>query len=140
MSRVTNSGSTPEAYFVDARLDQTTQLNLSSLTTSQMTVPIDSTNLPLYMVPTHTTSVTASAKAPAPIYFDYWWVFGDPDLISSGSSAQRQPQRDVQRQPGGGRVVGDHALPGRARRGQRRDAGDGPDGTVGRPPRPSTRR
>jgi hypothetical protein len=82
---VTNSGSTPEAYFVDARLNQSAQLNLAALTTSQVTVPIDSTNLPLYMVPTHTTSVTASATAPSPIYFDYWWAFGDPDLISTSS-------------------------------------------------------
>ena len=89
--RVINSGSTPEAYFVDARLDQTAQLNLPSLTTSKLRVPIDGTNLPLYMVPTHTTAVTASAQAPAPIYFDYWWVFGDPDLISSGAPFSGSP-------------------------------------------------
>ena len=41
--------------------------------------------MPLYLVPTHTTSVTASANASAPIYFDYWWAFGDPDLISSSA-------------------------------------------------------
>jgi hypothetical protein len=85
MVKVTNTGSSPEAYFVDARLDQTTQLNLPALTSSQVTVPIESTTLPLYLVPTHTTSITASAHASAPIYFDYWWAFGDPDLISSGT-------------------------------------------------------
>jgi hypothetical protein len=83
--KVTNSGNSPEAYFVDARLNQTTQLNIPAVTTSQVTVPIDSTDIPLYVVPTHTTSVTASADAPAPIYFDYWWAFGDPDLISTSA-------------------------------------------------------
>jgi hypothetical protein len=83
MVKITNSGTSPEAYFVDARLDQTTQLSLPSLTSSQVTVPIEA-GVPLYMVPTHTTTITASADAPAPIYFDYWWAFGDPDLISSG--------------------------------------------------------
>jgi hypothetical protein len=85
MVKVTNTGSTPEAYFVDARLNQTAQLNLPALTSSQVTVPIETPTVPLYLVPTHTTSVTASANAAAPIYFDYWWAFGDPDLISSGA-------------------------------------------------------
>jgi subtilisin family serine protease len=91
MVKVTNTGSSPEAYFVDARLDQTTQLNLPALTSSQVTVPIESTTLPLYLVPTHTTSITASAHASAPIYFDYWWAFGDPDLISSGAPLSGSP-------------------------------------------------
>jgi Peptidase inhibitor I9 len=82
---VTNNGNSPEAYFVDARLDQTEQLTLAPLTTSQVTVPITSTNLPMYLVPTHTTSITASASSTAPIFFDYWWAYGDPDLISSSA-------------------------------------------------------
>ncbi len=81
--KVRNTGSAPEAYFVDARLNHATQLNLAPLTTSQTTVPISSTNIPIYLVPTHTTSVTAGATAPAPIYFDYWWTWGDPDVIST---------------------------------------------------------
>jgi subtilisin family serine protease len=81
--RVRNTGNTPEAYFVDARLNSTTTLNLAPLTTATTPVPITGTP-PVYLVPTHTTSVTAAATAPAPIYFDFWWAFGDPDLISSG--------------------------------------------------------
>ena len=82
--RVRNTGNVPEAYFVDARLNNATTLNLAAVTTSQTSVPISGTP-PIYLVPTHTTSVTATATAPAPIYFDYWWAFGDPDLISSGA-------------------------------------------------------
>jgi hypothetical protein len=81
--KVTNTGSTPEAYFVDARLNQSEQLPLSALTSSQTTVPISTETVPMYVVPTHTTSITATATAPAPIYFDYWWSFGDPDIFSS---------------------------------------------------------
>ena len=81
--KVTNTGAAPEAYFVDGRLNHATQLNLPAVTTSQTTVPISSPNIPLYVVPTHTTSVTASATAPAPIYFDFWTAWGDPDLIST---------------------------------------------------------
>ncbi len=81
--KVTNTGDATEAYFVDARLNHLAQLSLPALTTSQLTVPISSTNIPMYLVPTHTTSVTASASAPAPIYFDYWSTWGDPDVIST---------------------------------------------------------
>jgi Subtilase family len=81
--KVTNTGSTPESYFVDGRLNHATPINLVPVTTSQTTVPISSPNIPLYVVPTHTTSVTASATAPAPIYFDFWAAWGDPDLVST---------------------------------------------------------
>jgi hypothetical protein len=40
------------------------------LTTNKITVPITSTKTPLYLVPTHTSSVTASGKSTAPFYFD----------------------------------------------------------------------
>ncbi len=80
--KVTNSGSSPEAYFTDGRLDQSTTLDLSSLTSSSVKVPITGTP-PLYLVPSHTTSLTATASSTVPIFFDYFWNFGDPDLISS---------------------------------------------------------
>jgi subtilisin family serine protease len=83
--KVTNNGSTPEAYFVDARLNQNVQMGLAALTTNQITDPIVSTNIPMYLVPTHTSSVTASATSTAPIFFDAWWSYGDPDLPSTSS-------------------------------------------------------
>jgi hypothetical protein len=83
--KVTNSGSTPEAYFVDARLDESARMSLAPLTTNQITDPIVSSNLPMYLVPTHTSSVTASASSTAPIFFDTWWSYGDPDLISAST-------------------------------------------------------
>jgi hypothetical protein len=50
---------------------------------SQTAVPITSSTIPMYLVPTHTTSLTATATAPAPIYFDFWSVWGDPDVAST---------------------------------------------------------
>ncbi|HYB28284.1 MAG TPA: S8 family serine peptidase, partial [Solirubrobacteraceae bacterium] len=85
--KVTNNGDTPEAYFVDARLDQTTQLSLAALTMSQTSVPISTVTVPMFVVPTHTMSITATATAPAPIYFDFWWAFGDPDIASTTGDA-----------------------------------------------------
>jgi hypothetical protein len=79
---VTNTGKVPEEYFVDGRLNQNTTYNLPSQTSSTVEVPITGTP-PEYFVPSHTTSVTATASASAPVYFDYWSYFGDPDLFSS---------------------------------------------------------
>jgi hypothetical protein len=46
---------------------------------------VTSTTVPTYLVPSHTTSITAAASASAQIYFDYTWFLGDPDLISSSA-------------------------------------------------------
>ena len=83
--KLTNPGTTPEAYFVDARLDRSVQLRLSSSTGSTVRVPVPSTTVPQYLVPSHTTSITAAVSAKRPIFFDYSWAFGDPDLISSSA-------------------------------------------------------
>jgi hypothetical protein len=48
-------------------------------------VPVSSATVPTYLVPSHTTSITAVASARAPIFFDYSWFLGDPDLISSSA-------------------------------------------------------
>jgi Peptidase inhibitor I9 len=80
--RVKNNGNVPEEYFVDGRLNQSATYNLAPLTSSTVEVPITGTP-PEYFVPSHTTSVTATASTTKPIYFDYWSYFGDPDLFSS---------------------------------------------------------
>lgn len=83
--KVTNNGSTPEAYFTDSRLHTASTLNLAAQTSAAITVPITASTVPQYLVPTHTTSITATASAPAPIFFDYFWNYGDPDLASSST-------------------------------------------------------
>ncbi len=89
--RVTNTGPTPEAYFVDARLASEQTVTLAPQTTAQVQLPdYDYTTLPSYLVPSHTTSLTGTVRSSARAWFDLTWPFGDPDLISSvGKTATR---------------------------------------------------
>ena len=89
--RVTNSGSTPEAYFVDARLTRQTSVTLAPQTVANIRLPdYNFTTLPTYLVPSHTRAITGTVTAGAPAFFDFTWPFGDPDLISSaGKTAVR---------------------------------------------------
>lgn len=80
--RVKNTGSAPEAYFVDSRLENSTNYDLATLTSSSIQVPLSGAP-PMYFVPSHTTSITASVTASVPIFFDFWQYFGDPDIFSS---------------------------------------------------------
>ena len=89
---ITNSGATPEQYFVDGRLDGTTQLHLVSSTGASTSLPnTTAAPSPQYLVPSHTTSITVHASAPKPIVLNFAWAFGDPDLLSSGSSTTNNP-------------------------------------------------
>ena len=88
---VTNSGPTAEAYFVDGRLDGSSPLRLAPLTTAKTPVPIPSNAIPQYLVPTHTTSITAAASASVPIFFDYFWQFGDPDIVATSAPFSAHP-------------------------------------------------
>ncbi len=88
--KVKNTGSVPEEYFIDSRLNTSTVYNLPSQTSSSVQVPVPGIP-PLYWIPSHTTSITASASASAPIFFDYWWYFGDPDLSSTSPPLSGNP-------------------------------------------------
>jgi len=88
--RVTNTGAAPEAYFVDPRLAAQLMARLAAQTVATVTIPVTSGKLPVYLVPAHTTAITATASSPQPLYFDLSWPFGDPDLISGlGTTATR---------------------------------------------------
>ncbi len=83
--KVTNTGTAPEAYFIDARTNALKQYNLEALTASQTTVPLTfAQNLPFYLVPSQTTSIvgTASTNGHTPIQFDLGAPTGDPDVAS----------------------------------------------------------
>jgi hypothetical protein len=81
--QVTNHGTSPEAYFVDPRLSTGITQKLATQTTSKFTLPDLAGAIPTYLVPSHTTALAARASSSAPIFFDYTWSFGDPDLIST---------------------------------------------------------
>lgn len=87
--RITNNGPAPEEYFADGRLPGSTPLSLTALTGPDTTVPLNVTeNLPLYLVPSHSTAFTgvASTTGSTPIQFDAGWAFGDPDISSTVGS------------------------------------------------------
>lgn len=90
---VTNTGTSPESFFIDPRLSTSTQYNLAPVTSADTTVP-DNVNLaiPYYLVPTDSTSVTALAQTTGSdaIQFDTQpsidypdGVEGDPDIASN---------------------------------------------------------
>jgi subtilisin family serine protease len=81
--RVTNHGSVPEAYFVDARLSKQVKASLTAQNTSSLTLPDLTGTVPTYLVPSHTTTLVAAATSTAKVFFDFTFALGDPDLISS---------------------------------------------------------
>ncbi len=80
---VRNDGTSPEAYFVDARLDTQVTTALAAQSTSTLTLPDLNGTVPVFLVPTHTTTVTASASSPSQLFFDVTYDFGDPDVFST---------------------------------------------------------
>jgi hypothetical protein len=87
---VTNTGGAAESYFVDGRLDQGATLDLASTTAATVVVPLTGAP-PTFVVPSHTTSITAEASAPTGIFFDFSQVLGDPDLISDSQPYGENP-------------------------------------------------
>jgi hypothetical protein len=91
---VANTGTAPETFFPDARLGGTTQLNLAAVNPdggASVAVPNNSSDLPTYLVPTDSTSLTAQASTTGtvPISFDtspgalFEAELGDPDIGST---------------------------------------------------------
>jgi Subtilase family len=88
---VDNTGVAPEAFFVDARLDQDATITLANqnpaVTATSFTVPIafptTTLTFPYYFVPTHTTALTATVSSldgTTPVTFDTSYLPGDPDV------------------------------------------------------------
>jgi hypothetical protein len=82
---VTNNGVASQDFFVDGRLDQMTSVTLAPLDTAAGLVLPLTVNPPLYIVPTHTSSLTVDATSTLPTMFDYAPDSGDPDLASAAS-------------------------------------------------------
>jgi hypothetical protein len=91
---VHNGSPAPESYFLDARLNTTTTMALTSITPSQnLTMPQPaSAVLPQWIVPTNTSQVVATASATAPIMFDTGPFNGEPDLgsVANGNAASAE--------------------------------------------------
>jgi hypothetical protein len=80
---ITNESALPANYFVDARLQPSISVKLTAQTTSSLSLPNTGGPVPVYLVPAHTTGLTATVTAPRRNFFDLTWPFGDPDLIST---------------------------------------------------------
>ena len=81
---IRNNGAAPEGFFVDARLNTTTKLSLASAfglpNGYEYVLPLDS-YFPLWLVPTETSSLRATASGSLPIEFDLMQYAGDPDIF-----------------------------------------------------------
>jgi Subtilase family len=87
---VHNTGTAPEDFFVDPRLNTTSQVPLAAVEPTDVTVPLSLLgSLPTWLVPSETTGLTVTAQATGPVSFDFEPSLGDPDLLAqhSGDSA-----------------------------------------------------
>jgi hypothetical protein len=91
---VHNGGRSPEAYFVDPRLQSDETLPLvninSNIDASSMPLPLPASinggdSFPYYFVPTQTSQVQASLSGSVPVDFDTEYFPGDPDIYGSQS-------------------------------------------------------
>jgi hypothetical protein len=80
---VTNNSDTPEAYFLDPRLNAQVATKLAAQSVSSLTLPNVDAIVPEFLVPSHTTALNAKVSSSAPLFFDFTYPYGDPDLIST---------------------------------------------------------
>jgi hypothetical protein len=92
--RITNTGAAPNAYFIDARLNTVSATTLASLSpppsSNGYPLPLGSTSstaTPVWLVPTETSGVQASANATLPVEFDFSPFPGDPDVFGAPTSS-----------------------------------------------------
>ncbi len=81
---VKNTGTAPEMFFGDARLPGSTSLALGAVSGASDNLPVND-NIPVYLVPTHSTQFQAQATTTGstPLLFESQFVGGDPDLAST---------------------------------------------------------
>lgn len=81
---VKNTGTAPETFFADARLPGSTSFGLGAVSGASDNLPVND-NLPVYLVPTHSTQFHAQATTTGatPLLFESQFVGGDPDLAST---------------------------------------------------------
>jgi hypothetical protein len=81
--RVTNTGSQPEGFMVDARRDQQTQLPLTALFASPSNEPLpisDGGLIPQFLLPPYSPLMVMAATSTVPITLDTSPDFGTPDV------------------------------------------------------------
>jgi hypothetical protein len=81
--KVTNNGTSPEAYFVDGRLNGQVSTPLAAQNTSTLKLPNLNGTVPTYLVPSQTTALNSTVSSTKPLFFDMNYNFGDPDVYST---------------------------------------------------------
>lgn len=87
---VTNTGSFPEAYSVDPRLDAHQTLSLSSLNAASGVLPItDPSTVPQFVLPPFASTLQVAAQSTLPITMSTSPFFGTPEIlaVSQGNAA-----------------------------------------------------
>jgi hypothetical protein len=105
--KITNNGTAPEDFFIDARLDSTSNVTLAPLdAAADLALPLTGSQ-PAWLVPTQTSSVSVSSIANLPIMFDFGPNLGDPDVASasSGPGPLCADGESASYRPPGGRVT-----------------------------------
>ena len=88
---IQNNGASPEAYFVDPRLNHNQAVHLTDQNgfgaQTNMTLPlVPGLSFPYYLAPPDTARLTATISSTVPVTFDLEYFPGDPD-VSPGVSA-----------------------------------------------------
>ncbi len=86
---VRNTGTTPEAFFLDPRKDVDATYRLA-VTPAKVTLPLTTADAePSFTVPTNSSAVAAVVTADGPVAFDMGADFGSPDVaaVSRGRTA-----------------------------------------------------
>jgi hypothetical protein len=85
--KITNNGTQPELYFIDARLVKKAAIVLDSLDGQSFVLPLETE--PQWFVPTEASSVRVTGQANLPVEFDWGPFQGDPDLFAPPMKGNR---------------------------------------------------
>ena len=78
---VTNTGNIQKDFFADPRLNGKTPQELLGNTVNGVPLPLSTSNVPNWLVPTNTNALIVAAQGTVPITMDAQEQFGDPDVL-----------------------------------------------------------
>ena len=98
---VHNTGPVPQSYYVDARTSAQRAYGLVAVGPQTVALPLPSEDVPSWLVPTRTTSLTVGGSATAPVQFDVM-ALDNPTALNAPSSP------DVEAVPSGNSATAVH--------------------------------
>lgn len=76
-----NTGNIRKDFFADARLNGKTPQELLGNTVNNVPLPLSTSNVPNWLVPTNTNLLAVAAQGTVPVTMDIQQEFGDPDVL-----------------------------------------------------------